>query len=181
MYQTMQSILFKKCFVHSEILQSYIIIQKKGVTESFPNQLQMLFSFSSLSSECNCQLHISSVKTNLRNTSEVGFFLLPLWTHSVVPQDWLFTSRRGCSRKATSKDRPAGLLVGRPESRTGSDQGCPVRWRTGRAPNLLGSWWAFQSALGRGRLKRAEWRLGWGRPRWTPTEACVEKKETVKF
>lgn len=108
------------------------------------------------------------------------FFFTPVTAIS-GPTGLTSTSRRGCSRKAASKDRPAGLLVGRPESRTGSDPGCLVRWRTGRAPNLLRSWWAFQAALGRGRLKRAEWRLGWGRPRWKLTEAWVEKKERARF
>lgn len=90
--------------------------KKKGVTASFPNQLQtFLFFFSNHSSGFNCHLHIPPVKTNLRNNAFSG------------PAGLAPTSRRGCSRKAANKDRPAGLLAGKPENRRGSGPGCPAR------------------------------------------------------
>ena len=90
------------------------------------------------------------------------------------------TSRRGCSRKAASRDTPAGLWAGKPESRTGSGRGCPARWLTGRAANHPGSWQAPPAVLGRKRQKRGACTPGWGWPGWRLIEPWEEKKKKKK-
>lgn len=134
--------------------------------ESLPSfQVNYRYSYSFPNSPVDWTvIHISYSQDKLERT--------PVSPHdSLRSPVWLaFTSRRGCSRKAASKDIPVGLWEGKPESRTGSGPGCPARWPTGRATNLPGSWQALPAALGRKTQKRGACRLGWGWPGWRLTE-----------
>lgn len=119
-------------------------------------------------------INIHLQPTNLRTPQRV--FLL-MKAFSLL---WLAPiSRKGCSRKAASMDKPAELWVGKPESHTRSGLECPGRWLTGRATSRLESWLVFPAALGRKRLRRGVCRQGWGWPTWRQTEPC-EKKTGVK-
>lgn len=95
----------------------------------------------------------------------------------ISPMCLPFTSRRGCSRRAASKGRPAGRWVGKPESRRDNGPGSPGRWLRGRASNLPGSSQAFPAALGRETLRRGAWRPGWGWPWWKLPEPWKAKRK----